>query len=70
METINQTVDQKVIDWKTNAFTFVTRYRSMNINQSMPVNNVTMLQLNITDVDKNGLFGFWAEEPFYFGEKP
>jgi hypothetical protein len=66
METINQTVDQKVIDWKTQSFSFVTRYRSMNINQSMPVNNVTMLQLNVTDVDTNGLFGFWAEEPFYF----
>ena len=42
----------------------------MEINTSMPVNNVTMIDLNVTDTDKNGLFGFWAEEPKYYTQQP
>jgi hypothetical protein len=38
----------------------------MAINSSMPVNMVQRIELNVTDTDEKGLFGFWAEEPFVY----
>lgn len=38
----------------------------MAINMSMPVDLVKRMSLDINDTDKNGLFGFWGAEPFYY----
>jgi len=63
---VNVTVAQAVIDWKYQSFSFVTRYRPMEISSTTPVNQVKMLDLAINDTDTKGLFGFWAEEPFLY----